>query len=96
MYLQSYLVQAIGQRIMAGLREESFAKLPRLAAAYYEHTPSGRIVTRLTSDVENVGELFGAGVISALGDLATLVMIVGAMLWMDLRLALVSFSYNFV
>lgn len=91
MYGQGYLVQLVGLRIMSDLRLAAFAKLSRLPAAYFDRHPSGRIVTRLTSDVENVGELLGAGVISALGDLATLALIVGVMLWMDLRLALVAF-----
>lgn len=91
LYWQGYLVQKVGQQIMADLRSAAFAKLARLPAAYYDRHPSGRIVTRLTSDVENVGELLGAGVISAFGDLVTLGLIIGVMLWMDLRLALVAF-----
>ena len=91
MYWQGYQVQKVGQQIMTDMRAAAFAKLPRLPASYFEKNPSGRLVTRVTSDVENVGELFGAGIISALGDIVTLVLIVGVMLWMNLQLALVTF-----
>lgn len=91
MYWQGYQVQLVGQRIMTDMRAAAFAKLPRLPASYYEKNPSGRLVTRVTSDVENVGELFGSGIISALGDIVTLTLIIGVMLWMNLQLALVTF-----
>jgi ATP-binding cassette subfamily B protein len=91
MYWQGYQVQKVGQQIMTDMRAAAFAKLPRLPASYFEKNPSGRLVTRVTSDVENVGELFGAGIISALGDIVTLTLIVGVMLWMNLQLALVAF-----
>jgi ATP-binding cassette subfamily B protein len=91
MYWQGYQVQLVGQRIMTDMRAAAFAKLPRLPANYYEKNPSGRLVTRVTSDVENVGELFGSGIISALGDIVTLTLIIGVMLWMNLQLALVTF-----
>lgn len=91
MYWQGYEVQKVGQQIMTDMRSAAFAKLPRLPAGYYEKNPSGRLVTRVTSDVENVGELFGSGIISALGDIVTLTLIVGVMLWMNLQLALVAF-----
>jgi ATP-binding cassette subfamily B protein len=77
---------------MADLRRDAFAKLQRLPIAYYDRNPSGRLVTRLTSDIENIGELFGAGVISALGDLFTLAFIVAAMLWLDPSLSLTAFA----
>ncbi len=91
LFSQNYLVQALGQRVMAVLRADGFARLARLPAEYFDRQPSGRLVTRLTSDVENVGELFGSGVVAALGDLLTLGLTVGAMLWLDLRLSLVAF-----
>ncbi|MDO3378400.1 ABC transporter ATP-binding protein [Geoalkalibacter halelectricus] len=91
-YAQAYAVQWVGQRIMADLRREGFARLLRLPVAYFDRQPSGRLVTRLTSDVENVGELFGAGVVSALGDLLTLAAIVVIMLWINPSLSLVAFA----
>lgn len=92
LFVQGYLVQALGQRIMAALRAEGFPRLLRLPAAWFDRHPSGRLVTRLTSDVENVGELFGSGVVAALGDLLTLALTVAAMLWLDLQLSLVAFA----
>ncbi len=92
LFAQGYLVQMVGQRIMADLRRQGFAHLLRLPAAFFDRHPSGRLVTRLTGDVENVGELFGAGVVSALGDLLTLVAIVAAMLWLDVSLSLTAFA----
>ncbi|WP_052464292.1 ABC transporter ATP-binding protein [Geoalkalibacter subterraneus] len=91
-YLQTFVVQLVGQRIMADLRSEGFARLPRLPASFYDRHSSGRLVTRLTSDVENVGEMFGSGVVSALGDLLTLAAIVAIMLWMSPSLSLVAFA----
>lgn len=91
-YAQAYAVQWVGQRIMADLRREGFARLLRLPVSFFDHQPSGRLVTRLTSDVENVGELFGAGVVSALGDLLTLAAIVVIMLWINPSLSLVAFA----
>lgn len=92
LFAQGYLVQMVGQRIMADLRRQAFGHMLRLPAAYFDRNPSGRLVTRMTGDVENVGELFGAGVVSALGDLLTLVAIVGAMLWLDVSLSLTAFG----
>jgi ATP-binding cassette subfamily B protein len=92
LFLQGYLVQAVGQRIMADLRRDGFRRLLRLPMAFFDRHPSGRLVTRLTSDVENVGELFGAGVVAALGDLVTLAGIVAVMLWLDVTLSLVAFA----
>ena len=92
LFVQGYLVQAVGQRIMADLRRDGFRHLLRLPVAFFDRHPSGRLVTRLTSDVENVGELFGAGVVAALGDLVTLVGIVAVMLWLDVTLSLVAFA----
>jgi len=92
LFIQSYLVQAVGQRLMADLRRDGMRTLLRLPTAYFDRNPSGRLVTRMTSDVENVGELFGAGVVSSLGDLLTLAGIVAAMLWLDVKLSLVSFA----
>jgi len=92
MFVQSYLVQDVGQRLMADLRVRGFRRLLRLPAAFFDRHPSGRLVTRLTSDVENVGELFGAGVIASVGDLVTLVFILGVMFWMSPTLTLVSLT----
>ncbi len=91
-FVQGYLSQAVGQRLMADLRQRGFGHLLRLPPAFFDRHPSGRLVTRLTSDVENVGELFGSGIAASFGELFSLVFIVAIMLWMDLRLTLVAFA----
>jgi ATP-binding cassette, subfamily B, multidrug efflux pump len=74
------------------LRAEIFDKLQEADLAYYDRTPVGRLMTRLTSDVETLNELFSSGVVAIFGDLFTLIFIVSAMLLMDWQLALVTFS----
>ena len=91
-YTQSLLVQVVGQHIMADLRRDCFAKLMKLPRSWYDWQPSGRLLTRVTTDVENVGELFGSGIISAIGDIATLIMIVVIMLNMNWQLTLLAFA----
>ncbi|HIF23768.1 MAG TPA: ABC transporter ATP-binding protein, partial [Gemmatimonadetes bacterium] len=69
-----------------------FAKLQRLDLRFYDQNPVGRLMTRITSDVETLNELFSSGVVAAFGDLFTLGFILSAMLYMDWRLALITFS----
>ncbi|OEU56412.1 MAG: hypothetical protein BA871_07835 [Desulfuromonadales bacterium C00003096] len=89
---QAYLAQGVGQRIMADLRRKGFARLLRLPVSFFDRQPSGRLVTRLSSDVENVGELFSSGVAAALGELFSLVFIVALMWWLNPELTLVAFT----
>jgi ATP-binding cassette, subfamily B, multidrug efflux pump len=91
-YFQSILTTWLGQRIMYDLRRQIFAKLQRLPVAFYDRNPVGRLMTRVTSDVEVLNELFSSGVVTVFGDLFTLFFIVGAMLLMDWRLALVTLA----
>jgi len=91
-YLQAVLMAWLGQTSMLDLRRELFAKLQELDLAYYDRTPIGRLMTRVTSDVETLNELFSSGVVTILGDLLTLAFIVTAMFLMDPRLALVTLS----
>ena len=89
-YLQEVLLNQVGQRVMFDLRTEIFTKLQNQEVAYYDKHPVGRIITRITSDVDALNELFTSGVIDVLGDLVIIFAIVGMMFWMDWRLALVS------
>ncbi len=89
-YLQEILVNNVGQRVMFDLRTELFTKLQQQEIAYYDHYPVGRIMTRLTSDVDALNELFTSGVIDVLGDLVVIFAIIGIMFWLDWKLALVS------
>ncbi|MDP9278546.1 MAG: ABC transporter transmembrane domain-containing protein, partial [Gemmatimonadota bacterium] len=91
-YVQTWLTSLLGQRVMRDIRMEIFEHLQRLSVAFFDRNPAGRLITRVTSDVETLNELFTAGVVSGLGDLFTLVAISVAMLIMDWRLALASFA----
>src|SRR3982751_4849230 len=91
-YGQTWLTSLLGQRVMRDLRMEIFGHLQRLSVSYFDRNPAGRLITRVTSDVETLNELFTAGVVSGLGDLFTLAAISVAMLIMDWRLALASFA----
>ena len=91
LYLQSYLMQMMGQYVMADLRRQIFGKLQDLPVAYFDRHPVGRLVTRVTNDVDALNELFTAGIVSIFGDLVLLAGIVGVLFWLDWRLALVTF-----
>ncbi len=89
-YAQEILLNNVGQRVMFDLRTEIFTKLQRQEVAYYDQYPVGRTMTRLTSDVDALNELFTSGVIDVLGDLVVIFAIIGIMFWLDWKLALVS------
>ena len=91
-YLQRILTTWLGQRVMYDLRTEIFEKLQRLDLRFYDRNPVGRLMTRITNDVDTLNQLFSSGVVTVFGDVFTLVFIVVAMLSMDWKLALVSFS----
>ena len=90
-YAQTWLTSLLGQRVMRDIRMEIFEHLQRLSVSFFDRNPAGRLITRVTSDVETLNELFTSGVVSGLGDLFTLVAISIAMLILDWRLALASF-----
>jgi ATP-binding cassette subfamily B protein len=85
-------MQMTGQRIMQDMRRDIFAHLQRLHVAYFDRHPVGRLMTRVTTDVDAVNELFTSGVVTVFGDLFTLIGIMGVMLALDWRLALVTFA----
>jgi ATP-binding cassette, subfamily B, multidrug efflux pump len=91
-FVQTMLMQMTGQRIMQDMRRQIFAHLQRLHVAYFDRNPVGRLMTRVTTDVDAVNELFTSGVVTVFGDLFTLFGIMGVMLALDVRLALVTFS----
>jgi ATP-binding cassette subfamily B protein len=90
-YGQGVLTTRIGQRVMFDLRMQIFGHLERLPVAYFDRNPVGRLMTRVTSDVETLNDLFSSGVVSVFGDLFTLIAITAMMLVTDWRLALVAF-----
>ena len=89
---ETMLTSLLGQRVMRDLRVEIFAHLQRLSISFFDRNPVGRLVTRVTSDVEALNELFTAGVVAGIGDLFTLLAISIAMLLVDWRLALAAFA----
>ena len=91
-YGQTVLTSYIGQRVMVDLRQEIFRKLQQLAIAFYDRNPVGRLMTRVTSDVETLNDMFTGGVVALFGDVFTLLVIMGWMLAVDVRLSLVSFA----
>jgi ATP-binding cassette subfamily B protein len=91
-FAQIYILQMTGQRIIFDLRRQIFGHLQSLHAAYFDRTPVGRLITRVTSDVDALNELFTSGVVTVFGDVFTLLGIMGVMLALDWRLALVTFA----
>jgi ATP-binding cassette subfamily B protein len=91
-FLQGYILQMTGQRIMQEMRREIFAHLQRLHVGYFDRNPVGRLMTRVTTDVDAVNELFTSGVVTVFGDLFTLLGIMAVMVALDWRLALVTFA----
>ena len=91
-YCETLMTSLLGQRVMRDLRAEIFSRLQRLPISYFDRTPVGRLVTRVTSDVESLNELFTSGVVAGLGDLFTLLAISIVMLVVEPRLALASFA----
>ena len=77
---EQYLMQWIGQKAMFDLRRQLMAHLQRLDLAYYDHNPVGRLVTRLTTDVDALNELFSSGLLMILGDVLMLSVVVGVMI----------------
>ena len=91
-YAHTVLTAWLGQRVMFDLRVELFGHLQRLSLRFFDRNPVGRLMTRVTGDVEVLNELFSSGVVTVFGDLFTLVFIFAAMLAMDWRLSLVTFA----
>ncbi len=91
-FFQTWTLQMTGQRIMYDLRMAIYRHLQRLDLRYYDRNPVGRLMTRVTSDVDVLNDLFTSGVVTIFGDVFTLLGIMGVMLWMNWRLALVAFT----
>jgi len=92
LWVQGLVMQMMGQRIMADLRGELFGRLQTLPVSYFDRNPIGRLVTRVTNDVDSLNELFTAGLVSIFGDIVLLGGIVMALFWLDWRLALATFA----
>src|SRR3989454_6125977 len=88
-YFQAVLLNSIGQYVMFDLRREIYNKLQHQEIAYYDRNPVGRIMTRLTADVDALNELFTSGVTDLIGDLVMIVAIIAVMIYLDWHLTLV-------
>jgi ATP-binding cassette subfamily B protein len=91
-FFQIYSMQLAGARSMADLRAHVFRFLHGLRLGFFDRQPIGRLVTRVTNDVDAISELFASGALNAVGDLVRLVGIVAMMLLLDWRLSLIAFA----
>ncbi|HET8798522.1 MAG TPA: ABC transporter ATP-binding protein, partial [Thermoanaerobaculia bacterium] len=92
LYSQMVLMNIMGQYIMYDLRKQIFGHLQKLDIQFFDRNPVGRLITRVTTDVDALNELFTAGFVAIFGDIFVLAGIVGVLFWMNWRLALVLFS----
>jgi ATP-binding cassette subfamily B multidrug efflux pump len=92
LYTQMVLMNLMGQYIMYDLRKEIFGHLQKLDIQFFDRNPVGRLMTRVTTDVDALNEMFTAGFVSMFGDIFVLLGIVGMLFWMNWRMALVLFS----
>src|ERR1700712_532526 len=91
-FLQTYIMQWTGQKIMFDLRSQIFRHIQSMHIAFFDRNPVGRLVTRVTSDVDALNEMFTSGVLAIFEDIFTLAWIIGIMLWMSWPLAILTLS----
>jgi len=91
-FVQTYAMQLVGQKVMYDLRKQVFEHLQRLQMSYFDRNPVGRLVTRVTTDIDVLNDMFASGVVAVFGDFFTLVSIMAVMLKLDWRLALLTFA----
>ena len=91
-YLQTYFMQWAGQKVMFDLRAQIFRHMQRIHIGFYDKNPVGRLVTRVTTDVDALNEMFTSGVVSIFEDVLVLAFIVGIMLCISWKLALITFA----
>jgi len=91
-FLEVYLLQSVGQRVMSDMRSELYRHVMHLPVSWFDRVPTGSAVTRMTSDIEVLGEMFASGIITIIGDILLLIGIISVMLWMNQKLSLVTFS----
>jgi ATP-binding cassette subfamily B multidrug efflux pump len=92
LYAEGYVMQLMGQYIMYDLRNQIFGHLQRLPIAFFDRNPIGRLVTRVSTDVDALNEMFTSGLVELIGDVLLLAGIVVVLFWLDWRLALVAFA----
>ena len=92
-YVQSVMMNYVGQRVMTDLRMEIFSHLQKMSIAFFDRNPVGRLVTRLTNDVSTLEQLISQGVVQILANLLTVLAVMVAMLLLDWKLALVMYAF---
>lgn len=90
-FLQIYLTNVAGQRVMYDVRIAVYKHMNRLSLSYYDRNPVGRLITRVTNDIEALNEMFSSGVVNIFGDVFTLIGIMIAMIWLDWKLAIITY-----
>ena len=88
-FLQTFTLQSTGQKIMFDMRKQIFGHIQTLSNDFFDKNPVGRLITRVTTDVDVLNEMFSAGIVSVFGDIFTLIGIMIALLVLDWRLALI-------
>jgi ATP-binding cassette, subfamily B, multidrug efflux pump len=91
-YMQIRIMQRVGQQTMYDMRSEIFGHLQRLPMSYFDRNPVGRLVTRVTTDVDALNDLFAAGVVTMINDFFLLAVMAGVLFWIDARLALATLA----
>jgi ATP-binding cassette subfamily B protein len=91
-FIQTYLMQWTGQKVMFDLRKQIFRHLQHIHVAFFDKNPVGRLVTRVTTDVDALNEMFTSGVVSIFEDVFVLAGIIGIMMMMNWKLALITFA----
>ncbi len=91
-FVQTYLMQWTGQKVMFDLRKQIFRHLQHIHVGFFDKNPVGRLVTRVTTDVDALNEMFTAGVVSIFEDVFVLAGIIAIMMKMNWRLALITFA----
>jgi ATP-binding cassette subfamily B multidrug efflux pump len=92
LFFHYYLTMLVAQRCLADLRVAIFARVQKLPMSYFDRNPVGRLVTRMTTDVDVLQEMFSSGGMTLIADFIMVIWIVGIMFYMDVRLALVSLA----
>jgi len=87
-YIQIRIMQRVGQETMYDMRTEIFGRLQKLPVSYFDRNPVGRMMTRVTTDVDALNDLFAAGVVTMINDFFLLAVMAGLLFWIDIRLAL--------
>lgn len=90
-HFRTKLLNKTGQSVIYNIRQELFNHIQKLSLRFYDSRPAGKLMTRLTSDVENLNELLTSGIVQFINDIITLAMIMGIMLYMHWQLALYTF-----